>query len=106
MPLLLRVKAQDLDLDSLLELQRALQDYTKLLYKKGVAYQIKPEYLCPIKMAHGHWKLYLGGWMEADFSSDESQAQSEEWQKREEVQLSEITQIFAKACATIQAQTQ
>jgi nucleoside-specific outer membrane channel protein Tsx len=105
-PLLLRVKAQDLDLGSLLELQRALQDYTKLLSKKGAAYQIKPEYLCPIKMAHGHWKLYLGGWMEADFSSDESQAQSEEWQKREEVQLSEITQIFAKACATIQAQTQ
>lgn len=105
-PLLLRVKARDLDLDSLLELQRALQDYTRLLYKKGVAYQIKPEYLFPIRMAQGRWKLYLGGWMEAAFSSDESQAQSKEWQKREEVQISEITRIFAEARATIQVQTQ
>ncbi|CAI7617043.1 unnamed protein product [Penicillium pancosmium] len=104
-PLLLRVKAQDLDFDSLLELQRALQDYTKVLYKKGVAYEVKPEYLYPIKMPHGHWKLYLGGWMEAAFSSDEAQAQSEEWQKREAVQISEITRIFAEARATIQSQT-
>lgn len=105
-PLLLRVKTHDLDIDSLLGLQRALEDLVKLVYKKGVAYKVRPEYLYPVRKEHGHWKLYLGGWMEATFAPNESQAQPKEWKRREEAQISEIKRIFAEAYAMIHAKMQ
>jgi hypothetical protein len=85
----------------MLEMQQALQNYIRELYSKGIAYQVKPEYLCPVKMESGRWKLYLGGWMEAGFDPDQSQLQPVEWKRREEVQCDEIRRIFAEARAAM-----
>ncbi|KAF9882626.1 hypothetical protein FE257_005951 [Aspergillus nanangensis] len=96
-PLLLRAKTGAMDLDSLLEMQQALLDYVGLLYSKGVAYHVKPEYMCPVKKASGRWKLYLGGWMEAGFDPTESQLRPTEWERQKTTQCDEIKRIFADA---------
>lgn len=82
-------------------MQGALQDYIGLLYSKGVAYQVKPEYMCPVRMESGRWKLYLGGWMEAEFDPNKTRVQSAEWKTREATQGDEIQRIFAEARAAV-----
>ncbi|KAJ5115587.1 hypothetical protein N7526_011468 [Penicillium atrosanguineum] len=100
-PLLRRVKDWALDLDSLLKMQQDLLHYINLLYSKGVAYQVKSEYMCPVKMESGHWKLYLGGWMETEFDPYENQLRPAEWKKQEATQCDQIERIFAVARAEI-----
>lgn len=90
-----------MDLHSLLEMQQALLDYVGQLYSKGVAYHVKPEYMCPVKKASGRWKLYLGGWMEAGFDPTESQLRPTEWKRQKTTQCDEIKRIFADARAAI-----
>lgn len=100
-PLLLRVKDRAFDYDSLLEMQWALQNYIGLLYSKGVAYQVKPEYMCPVRMESGSWKLYLGCWMEAEFDPSQTRVQSAEWKTREGTQDEGIKRNFAEARAAV-----
>ncbi|KAJ5882841.1 uncharacterized protein N7473_011103 [Penicillium subrubescens] len=100
-PLLLRVKDRSLDLDSLLEMQRAVLDYIRLLYSKGVSYQVRQEYMCPVKKASGRWKLYLGGWMEAGYNPNGCQLWPAEWKEQEASQCAEIERIFEEARTTI-----
>lgn len=100
-PLLLRAKTRALDLDTLLEMQQALLKYVGQLYSSGIAYYVKPHYMCPVKKESGRWKLYLGGWMEADFQPTESQLRSTEWERQEAAQCDEIKRIFADAQAAI-----
>jgi hypothetical protein len=82
-------------------MQGALQDYIRLLYSKGVAYQVKPEYMCPVRMESGRWKLYLGGWMEAEFDPNKTRVHSAEWKTREATQGDEVKRIFAEARAAV-----
>jgi hypothetical protein len=90
-----------LDLESLLEMQRAVLDYIRLLYSKGVAYQVRQEYMCPAKKESGRWKLYLGGWMEAGFNPNGSRLQPAEWKEQEATQCAKVEKIFKEARATI-----
>jgi hypothetical protein len=93
-----------LDSDLLLEMQRALHDYIRVLYSKGITYQVKPEYLFPVKMGSGRW-------IQSSFHPapqiqfpDKSQTQPVEWKRREETQCDEIKRIFAEARAAITTQ--
>jgi hypothetical protein len=52
-------------------------------------------------MESGRWKLYLGGWMEAEFDPNKTRVQSAEWKTREATQGDEIKRIFAEARAAV-----
>jgi hypothetical protein len=89
-----RVEASAFGLDTLLELKLKLCSYIELLYRNGVAFRVKQDYVYPVKKASGKWTLYLGGWQDVGFYP-QSQWKSARLKELRTGQLDRIERFFA-----------
>jgi hypothetical protein len=97
-----RIGASEFGLDTLRQMKDELCSFIELLYGNGVAYLFREDCVFPVKLASGHWALYLGGWKDANFCpfSDrldsaqlkERQRKLEKWKAK---QLEKIESHFA-----------
>lgn len=93
-PTLDQLEAGKLDLEQMLGLKQRLREYVRLLYRHGVAYQVKHDSMFAAQKVTYHWAWYLGGWWDADFCSDPCQLESSWWNAKETEQLDEIERLF------------
>ncbi|KAJ5143293.1 uncharacterized protein N7515_002080 [Penicillium bovifimosum] len=104
-PFLQSLEAEWFGLDKLLELKQTLRSYVELLYSHGVAYRIKHNFVFPARTTSGRWRVYLGGWMDAEYCPDPRHLESTEWRARETRELDEIERLFdllVRRCEDIQ----